>query len=78
VLGDIDEFVTRCRTEEARTYVAEAVACYKAGAYRSCIVATWIAVVYDLIAKVRELASGGDAEPPLRCLSARSGNTRHI
>jgi hypothetical protein len=62
VLGDIDELVTRCRTEEARTYVAEAVACYKAGAYRSCIVATWIAVVYDLIAKVRELASAGDAE----------------
>jgi hypothetical protein len=62
VLGDIDELVTRCRTEESRTYVAEAVACYKAGAYRSCIVATWIAVVYDLIAKVRELASAGDAE----------------
>jgi len=26
-----------------------------------CSVATWIAVVYDLIAKIRELALGGDA-----------------
>jgi hypothetical protein len=60
-LGDLDELVISCRTAEARTYVAEAVSCYKAGAFRSCIVAAWIAVVYDLLAKIRELALGGDA-----------------
>ena len=60
-LGDLDELVQNCRTAEARAYVAEAVSCYKAGAFRACIVATWIAVVYDLIAKIRELALGGDA-----------------
>jgi hypothetical protein len=61
-LGDLDELVLSCRTEEARRYVSEAVACYKAGAFRACIVAAWIAVVYDLLAKIRELALGGNAE----------------
>ena len=60
-LGDLDELVQSCRTGEARGYVAEAVSCYKAGAFRACIVATWIAIIYDLIAKIRELALGGDA-----------------
>jgi hypothetical protein len=61
-LGDLDELVLRCRTEEGRKYITEAVTCYKAGAYRACIVATWVAVVYDLISKIRELALSGDAE----------------
>lgn len=61
-LGDLDELVLRCRTEEGRKYITEAVICYKAGAYRACIVATWVAVVYDLISKIRELALSGDAE----------------
>jgi hypothetical protein len=61
-LIDLDELLTTCRTEEAKSYVAEAVASYKAGAFRACIVATWIAIVYDLISKIRELALGGDAE----------------
>jgi hypothetical protein len=59
-LGDLDELVLSCRNEEGRKYIEEAVACYKAGAYRACIVSTWIAVVYDLLAKVRELALSGD------------------
>ncbi|WP_271509507.1 hypothetical protein [Bradyrhizobium sp. CCBAU 11357] len=59
-LGDLDELVLRCRTEEGRKYIVEAVTCYKAGAYRACIVATWVAVVYDLISKIREIALSGD------------------
>ena len=35
-LGDLDELVLTCRTEEARSYIAEAVACYKAGGFRAC------------------------------------------
>src|ERR1700730_15253750 len=61
-LGDLDELVLSCRTEEARSYVSEAVACYKVGAFRSCIVAAWIAAVYDLLSKIRELSLGGDPE----------------
>jgi hypothetical protein len=59
-LIDLDELVLRCRDEQARQYIEEAVACYKAGAYRSCIVSTWVAVVYDYIHKLRELEMTGD------------------
>ncbi len=54
-LVDIDELVLRCKSKEARYYIAEAVACYKAGAFRACIVMTWIAVVYDFLHKLRQL-----------------------
>jgi hypothetical protein len=62
ILRDLDELVQGCKDQEARSYIAEAVTCYKAGAFRACIVATWIAVVFDLIAKIRELSLSGDAE----------------
>jgi len=61
-LGDLDELTQSCRDDEARKFIAEAVACYRAGSYKACIVSTWIAVVYDLLAKFRELALGGDAQ----------------
>lgn len=60
-LADFDELVVRCRDAQARSHIAEAVASYRAGAFRACIVTTWIAVVYDIMAKLRELASAGDA-----------------
>jgi hypothetical protein len=60
-LSDLDEMALSCRTEQARNYVGEALACYRAGAFRASIVSTWIAVVFDLIEKIRELALSGDA-----------------
>lgn len=60
-LADLDELVLRCKDAQSRQYIAEAVACYRAGAYRSCIVATWIAVVFDYLHKLRELERAGDA-----------------
>ncbi|WP_152035073.1 hypothetical protein [Pseudomonas ovata] len=36
--------------------------CYKAGAYRSSVVACWIAVAFDLVDKIRELAALGDKQ----------------
>jgi hypothetical protein len=61
-LEDLDELILRCRDEKARQYIAEAVASYRAGAFRSAIVATWIAVCFDVIEKFRELALAGDKE----------------
>lgn len=61
-LEDLDELTLRCRDEKARKYIAEAVASYRAGAFRSAIVATWIAVCFDIIEKLRELALAGDKE----------------
>lgn len=59
-LVDIDELALRCRDEQARAYIREAVACYKANAFRSCIVATWNAIVFDFLHKLRELDLTGD------------------
>jgi hypothetical protein len=65
-LVDIDELALKCRDEAARSYIAEAVQCYKSGAYRSCVVATWIAVVFDIVYKLRELDLTGDKRAPSR------------
>jgi hypothetical protein len=54
-LADLDELVLRCRDKATKEYIQEAVACYRAGAFRSCIVATWNAIVFDFIHKLREL-----------------------
>lgn len=59
-LLDLEVLVLRCRDARSRDYVREAVACYGAGAYRACVVATWIAVVFDVLGKLRELDLTGD------------------
>ncbi|MBT2321269.1 hypothetical protein J7E62_02710 [Variovorax paradoxus] len=61
-LADLDELVLKCRDEKAKSYVAEAVASYRVGAYRAAIVGTWIAICFDIIDKLRELAISGDHE----------------
>ena len=60
---DLDELIVRCRDKLAKKFIQEAVACYRAGAYRSCIVATWNAIVFDFLHKLRELdlLGNGDA-----------------
>ncbi len=61
-LYDLDELVLACRDKQAKEYIREAVACYKSGAFRACIVATWIAVVFDYIHKLGQLDLTGDKE----------------
>lgn len=58
---DFDELLLLCKERQTRGYIAEAIACYQAGAYRATIVNTWIAVVFDFIHKLRDLALAGDA-----------------
>lgn len=62
VLSDLDELVLKCRDQKAKSYIKEAVACYKAGAFRSAIVSTWIAVSFDILDKLKELSLAGDKE----------------
>lgn len=59
-LADLDELVLTVRDPRSRTYIAEAVVAYRAGARRAALIATWIAVAFDIIAKLRELAASGD------------------
>ena len=58
---DLDELILLCRNENAKSFIQEAVQCYKGGAFRQAIVATWIAVIYDIINKFQELELTGDA-----------------
>ena len=60
MLIDLDELMLSVRDPESRTYLREALICYRGGAYRAAIVSVWIAVVYDIISKIRVLASQGD------------------
>lgn len=62
MLSDLDELALSCRSSRSRQHLNEAILCYKAGAYRACIVATWIAVTFDLLDKLSELALAGDAQ----------------
>jgi hypothetical protein len=63
---DIEELVQRCRSSNARIYIKEAADCYRIGAYRACVITTWIALVYDFVDKLRELALTGDKAAGLR------------
>lgn len=60
MLLDLDELVLSCHDPRSQEYIREAVLCYKTGAYRASVVACWIAVAFDIVDKIRELAAGGD------------------
>jgi hypothetical protein len=62
LLADLDELVMTCSDPRSKAYLKESVQCYKAGAYRSSVVACWIAVAFDLVDKIRELAALGDKQ----------------
>jgi hypothetical protein len=59
---DLDELVLLCRDKSSRKLIQEAVSCYRTGAFHSCIVATWNAVVFDFLHKLREMEFLGDKE----------------
>lgn len=59
-LTDLDELVLTVRDRNSRAYISEALNTYRTRAYRSAIMATWVAVAYDIISKLRELALQGD------------------
>ena len=57
---DLEELVLKCQSVQSRAYISEAVDCYQAGAYRACIVSTWIAVNFDFVDKLQKLELAGD------------------
>ncbi|MCF7982348.1 MAG: hypothetical protein K9K86_10210 [Pseudomonadales bacterium] len=71
-LVDIEELKLSCRSEQSKSYISEAISCYGAGAYSASIVSTWIAVVFDLIDKIHQLALNGNA--PAKDLEQRLEN----
>lgn len=77
---DLDILVTRIRDPRSRPYFLDAVKAYKAGALRAALSSTWVAVVYDLIMKYRELSALGDrgATAFLRTWDAATGNGQKL
>jgi hypothetical protein len=59
-LSDLDELLLTVRNKNSAVYIQEAIISYRAGAYRAAIISTWIAINYDIISKLRELASHND------------------
>jgi hypothetical protein len=59
-LADLDELPLRVREPLSKGYISEAIFALRGGAFRAAIVSTWIAVIYDIMAKLRELASQQD------------------
>lgn len=54
-LQDLEELIASVHTLETRDYMKEAICCYMAGAYRACIVLTFIALFDDITKKLNEL-----------------------
>ena len=61
-LTDLDVILTTVRDTRSRIYLEEAVSSYRAGAFRASITAIWVALNYDLIAKIRELSNLNDGK----------------
>ncbi|WP_306972245.1 hypothetical protein [Streptomyces canus] len=62
----LEDIRNRVRSTNSRRYVDEAIAAYGGGAYRSALIAIWIAVAADLIEKIRFLADEGDGKARTR------------
>jgi hypothetical protein len=73
---DMEELLGRVRDALAKEQLREAINCYHAGSYRTAIVATWVAVVFDFVAKLRELDMTGNqaARAKLTALEAVRAN----
>lgn len=55
-LADMEELLEKISNREVVNYMREASACYGAGAYRGCIVLSYIALFDDMRTKLAELA----------------------
>ena len=55
-LSDMEELLFRVQNKATADYMREALACYNGGAYRACIVLSYIALFDDLRQKLAQLA----------------------
>jgi hypothetical protein len=65
LLVDFDELLLKVRSPAARAHIVDAVAAFRAVALRPAVVSTWAAVVFDIMAKIREIELTGDARARL-------------
>ncbi len=58
-LADLEELALSCYSEQSGQILLEAISCYSAGSYRAAITMSWVAVVYDIVEKCRQMAIAG-------------------
>lgn len=61
MLISFDQMALECLDENSALHIREAARCYEGGAYRAAIIATYVAVCFDLISKLKALEADGDA-----------------
>ncbi len=61
-LSDLQELLFRVRSPKTRQLVEDAIEAYYGRAYRASIMSIWVAVSFDLLEKIEELATYGDKE----------------
>jgi hypothetical protein len=59
---DLDTLLSRVKSHYSKRYAEEAIRSYRAGALRAATTSIWVAVQYDIVSKIRELAENGDKE----------------
>ncbi|MCY4299274.1 MAG: hypothetical protein OXC61_08250 [Flavobacteriaceae bacterium] len=55
--SDISQLTLKVDNKYSRELINEAISAYRGGAFRSAIVSTWIAIVFDFTSKFRELSN---------------------
>lgn len=58
----VEDLLNQVRDPASRDHLHEAIRAYSAGALRSAVISTWVAVALDLTGKIRELAELGELE----------------
>lgn len=61
-LSDLQELVFKVRYPRSKELIEEAIEAYYGGAYRACIMSVWIAVSFDILEKLKELATYNDSQ----------------
>lgn len=54
-IGDLETLLPEVKNSNSKALLSEAIAAYKAGAYRSSVMTTWVAIVVDLLEKCKEV-----------------------
>lgn len=57
-----EELTLQCKDEVSRNHIREAIRCYEGGSYRAAIITAYIAMCFDLIAKLEVLGASGDGK----------------
>jgi len=74
-LTDMEELLGEISNLDFVDYMREAIACYSGGAYRGCIVMSYIAMFDDIRGKLAELAKvNSDAKKISKDVEKRAGN----